>query len=337
MTQSFRAADDASSSAASLSIGGVTPFSTVDWPGKLAAVAFLTGCPWRCPYCQNRLLWEHPVATATWDELRDLMVARRGLLDGIVFSGGEPLGQPGLAAAVHEMHDIGFAVGLHTGGAWPERLRAILPELAWVGFDVKAPWDAYERVTRMAGSGGRARESLEALLESGIDMEARTTWHPSLLSPDSTSSRSGVTWGSAACAIGPCRPTARWERTARFPRRGSTSSRFPTRPRPPFPSSSSAGRRGLGNSPPFHTECCPLNCMKRMKRRRMRRRLRASGATPRPFAVAALGVSSRSCARRGVVTARGPSVALCMYARASAGPRGKVLTARSANRREPTT
>ena len=184
MTQSLQAAGDVSSSAASLSIGGITPFSTVDWPGKLAAVAFLTGCPWRCPYCQNRLLWEQPVATATWDELRVLMVSRRGLLDGIVFSGGEPLGQPGLVAAVHEMHDIGFAVGLHTGGAWPERLGAILPELAWVGFDVKAPWDAYERITRVGGSGQRARESLDELLASGVDMEARTTWHPSLLSPD---------------------------------------------------------------------------------------------------------------------------------------------------------
>jgi pyruvate formate lyase activating enzyme len=53
-----------------------------------------------------------------------------------------------------------------------------------VGYDVKAPWDAYPRITGVDGSGDRAREGLEAVLASGVDMEARTTWHPDLLSPD---------------------------------------------------------------------------------------------------------------------------------------------------------
>ncbi len=166
-----------------LLIGGITPFSTVDWPGKLACVAFLAGCPWRCPYCQNHALRSFETATATDEDLFALLEQRRGLLDGVVFSGGEPLAQAATIEAAARAHDMGFAVGLHTCGAYPQRLRQILPYVDWVGLDVKAPWDTYSRVTGIAGAGELARESLEAILAAGVSMEARTTWHPSLLSP----------------------------------------------------------------------------------------------------------------------------------------------------------
>lgn len=168
--------------AASLLVGGITPFSTVDWPGRLVATCWLVGCPWRCPYCQNRILWGADAAQSSIEELLGLLRSRRGLLDGVVFSGGEPLAQPGLASAMRAARELGFEVGLHTGGAFPERLSQVLPLVDWVGFDVKAPWDAYERVTLVPGSGERARESLGLVLGAGVDMEARTTWHPSLLS-----------------------------------------------------------------------------------------------------------------------------------------------------------
>lgn len=166
-----------------LRIGGITPFSTVDWPGKLACVAFLAGCPWRCPYCQNHALQSFDAAPQTEEDLFAFLETRRGLLDGVVFSGGEPLAQGATVDAAARARELGFAVGLHTCGAYPERLREALPHLDWVALDVKAPWDAYERVTRMAGSGRLARESLELVLESGVELETRTTWHPALLSP----------------------------------------------------------------------------------------------------------------------------------------------------------
>ena len=167
-----------------LLIGGIVPFSTVDWPGKLACVAFLAGCPWRCPYCQNAELQRASAATLTDADLFALLHARRGLLDGVVFSGGEPLAQPGVVEAMREAREQGFAIGLHTCGAFPERLSQALPYVDWVGLDVKAPWDAYDRVTRAAGTGELAQRSLELILEAGVAMEARTTWHPSLLAPE---------------------------------------------------------------------------------------------------------------------------------------------------------
>lgn len=167
-----------------LLIGGITPFSTVDWPGKLVCVAFLAGCPWRCPYCQNHALQSRGAATQTEGDLLALLEARRGLLDGVVFSGGEPLVQEDVIWAMARAREMGFSVGLHTCGAFPARLREALPLVDWVGIDVKAPWGAYDRVTMGRSSGELALESLEAVLAAGVDMEARTTWHPALLSAD---------------------------------------------------------------------------------------------------------------------------------------------------------
>ena len=102
----------------------------------------------------------------------------------MVFSGGEPLAQAECIPAMARAKEMGFAVGLHSCGAYPARLREALPCTDWVGLDVKAPWDAYDRITGGRESGEAALECLEAILAAGVDMEARTTWHPALLSRD---------------------------------------------------------------------------------------------------------------------------------------------------------
>lgn len=180
-------ADRSQSGRRPLLIGGITPFSTVDWPGKLACVAFLAGCPWRCPYCQNHQLQSFSSATATDEDLFAFLGTRQGLLDGVVLSGGEPLAQEATVEVAQRIREMGFAVGLHTCGGYPERLQQILPHIDWVGIDIKAPWDAYERITGVKGTGELVQESLEAILASGVTMEARTTWHPALLSPKDVS------------------------------------------------------------------------------------------------------------------------------------------------------
>lgn len=164
-----------------LKIGGLTPFTSIDYPGELAAVVFCQGCPWRCGYCHNRHLLDTGVSGAiTWEEVRAFLARRRGLLDAIVFSGGEPTLQPGLRQAVREARSMGFLVGFHTSGAFPERLEELLPHLDWVGMDIKAPFEDYEMITGIPGSGREARTSAEILLESGLPHEFRTTLHPLL-------------------------------------------------------------------------------------------------------------------------------------------------------------
>jgi len=105
---------------------------------------------------------------------------RRGLLDAVVFSGGEPTLQDTLAPAIKEVRDLGFKIGLHTASLYPERFRDLLPWLDWVGMDIKASFNQYEKITGAPGSGEKARTGLTALLASGVAYEVRTTFHSQL-------------------------------------------------------------------------------------------------------------------------------------------------------------
>lgn len=171
---------------ASLQVGGLTPLTTTDFPGQLAAVVFCQGCPWQCGYCHNpHLIPRNSETVQDWAEVMAFLRRRQGLLDAVVFSGGEPTLQSGLVDACREVRELGFKLGLHSAGTYPERLAEILPEFDWVGMDIKAPFGDYERTTGVPGSGERARESLLHLLDSGIAHEVRTTVHPDLMNQES--------------------------------------------------------------------------------------------------------------------------------------------------------
>ena len=163
----------------------MTPLTAIDYPGVLSAVLFCQGCPWRCPYCHNPHLQPPWGATPLrWTEVIAFLRRRRGLLDAVVFSGGEPTLHEGLAEAIRQVQAMGYLVGLHTAGSFPGRLAEVLPLLDWVGMDIKAPFDGYDAVTRIPGSGSMAVESLRLLLRSGVEYEIRTTiGHPLLTEP----------------------------------------------------------------------------------------------------------------------------------------------------------
>lgn len=120
-------------------------------------------------------------APISWSSILDFLGGRRGLLDAVVFSGGEPTLQPAILDAVEDVRKLGFRVGLHTAGMTPDRFELLLPSLDWVGFDVKAPFYAYSRITGAERSGTDALVSLLLLVKSGVPYEVRTTVHPSLL------------------------------------------------------------------------------------------------------------------------------------------------------------
>jgi pyruvate formate lyase activating enzyme len=170
-------------SAAGLRVGGLQRWTSIDFPGRLAAVVFCQGCPWRCSYCHNPELLDARVQPQlAWEEVLAFLRGRRGLLDGVVFSGGEPTLQAGLPAAMKEVRALGFEVALHTGGMYPERLREVLPLVDWVGLDIKAAWHRMDAVTAAHGSGARVMDSLLQVLASGVAYECRTTWSPELFS-----------------------------------------------------------------------------------------------------------------------------------------------------------
>lgn len=168
-----------------LQVGGITPLTTIDFPGELAAVVFCQGCPWKCRYCQNSHLLPRSLhGEIRWRDVLDLLDRRIGLLDAVVFSGGEPTLQRGLPVAVAEARSMGFKIGLHTAGCYPERLDELLPAVDWVGLDIKASPEDYPALTGVSGSGERALDSLDFLVESGVEHEVRVTVHDTLLPND---------------------------------------------------------------------------------------------------------------------------------------------------------
>lgn len=164
-----------------LRVGGVTPFTATDYPGLLSAVVFVQGCPWRCGYCHNPHLQQRDSGTQDWESVMVLLRRRVGLIDAVVFSGGEPTIDPCLEHAIADVRALGFKAGLHTAGIYPEHLGKVLPLLDWVGFDIKAPAEHYARVTGVAGSGQAAFACARLVIDSGVAHECRTTLHSALL------------------------------------------------------------------------------------------------------------------------------------------------------------
>ena len=166
-------------------VAGVVPFTTIDFPGCLAAVVFFKGCPLKCPFCHNPDLQENDgKGEMEWADILSFLSERKGKLDGVVLSGGEPLMQPDIVDLARQVKELGFKVGIHTSGVYPDKLREMAPYIDWVGMDIKAPWDKYESVCGRPKMGEKVKESLAFLLDQGISFEARTTCDPDCLTPD---------------------------------------------------------------------------------------------------------------------------------------------------------
>ncbi|MET4695319.1 anaerobic ribonucleoside-triphosphate reductase activating protein [Endozoicomonas lisbonensis] len=170
--------------AESLRVGGFTPLTTIDYPGELAAVIFTQGCHLRCQYCQNgHLIPSRSDHLLPWNEIQTFLEKRTGLLDAVVFSGGEPTLQSALPSAINDIKAMGFKAGLHTVGSAPGKLARVITKLDWIGFDIKALPEDYAETTGI-DKGKDCWESLRLMLESGVSYEVRTTIHWQLLPPE---------------------------------------------------------------------------------------------------------------------------------------------------------
>ena len=185
MSAALRASPAPARAPTTLQVGGLVRFTAIDFPGRLAAVVFVQGCPWRCRYCHNpHLQARGGAAGPAWGDVLAWLRSRTGLLDAVVFSGGEPTADPALPQAMRAVRALGLAVGLHSAGMLPRRLAAALPLADWVGLDVKAPLDdeaVHDAVAGVPRGAARVRESVQRVLASGIAHEFRTTAHPLLL------------------------------------------------------------------------------------------------------------------------------------------------------------
>lgn len=138
-------------------LGDIIPTSTLDWPGKVVLTVFLRGCPFRCPYCSNpQFLEPDSGEPADTEKVTGAIDRAKDFIDGIVFSGGEPLMQfAAFKAMAAYAKGLGLLVGIQTNGAYPERIEQLVEEglLDAVLLDVKAPLvpDKYLRATGNPG------------------------------------------------------------------------------------------------------------------------------------------------------------------------------------------
>ena len=159
---------------------GLQKLSLVDFPGKVAATVFTGGCDLRCPFCHNAPLVLPGRGTSALDAgaVLDFLASRRGLLDGVVLSGGESLLQPDAADFLAEVKAMGFAVKLDTNGCHPDALADILDRrLAdYVAMDIKNSLEKYPWTVGVPGfDTAPVERSARLLMEGPADYEFRTT------------------------------------------------------------------------------------------------------------------------------------------------------------------
>ncbi len=168
-------------------IAGIQRFTTVDFPGALSCVFFTQGCPWRCRYCHNSDLQKFSSSSLdeSWNAALQFLHTRKDCLEAVVVSGGEATAHAALPLALAQIRQLKFKTGLHTAGIYPERLKATLPLLDWVGFDLKAPLDhRYDQITQIKNSAEAVKKSLLYVLQSGVSVQLRCTFHPLLLNDE---------------------------------------------------------------------------------------------------------------------------------------------------------
>lgn len=166
-----------------MNIAGMQRTSTVDFPKKLAAVIFTAGCNYRCFYCHNRAILDHPPLLSE-AEVSAFLEKRAGMLDGVVFSGGEPTLQKDIAWWLNKAKKLGYAVKLDTNGSKPEVLSSLIGAglVDYVAMDYKAPFQKYSSICFAPPKG--VEESIALLLRANVEFELRTTVVPQLTLAD---------------------------------------------------------------------------------------------------------------------------------------------------------
>jgi len=168
-----------------MKIGGFLPFSLIDYPGCISAVIFTQGCNFRCPYCHNPELVDPMRFHECLDEgaILSFLEKRRGQLDGVTITGGEPTLQSDLLTFIRIIKGMGYTVKLDTNGTNPEILQQLIAEnlTDYIAMDVKGPLNSYARIAGVPVVLNDIRRSIAIITHASVAYEFRTTVVPSLL------------------------------------------------------------------------------------------------------------------------------------------------------------
>ena len=169
-------------------IKGLQKTTLLDFPGKVACTVFTAGCNFRCPFCHNASLVIAPDLsdTISEDEFFAFLNKRRGILDGVCITGGEPLLQKDIEFFIKKIRALGLAVKLDSNGAYPERLKSIIDQglVDYVAMDVKNCKEKYSLTVGTEVDIDKISESVRILMTSDVEYEFRTTVVRELHSPE---------------------------------------------------------------------------------------------------------------------------------------------------------
>lgn len=163
-----------------MNIQGILKMTLLDFPGKVACTIFTGGCNFRCPFCHNAPLvlpelFDEPLNI---DEIFSFLEKRRGLLDGVCLSGGEPLMQPDTKNFLKKVKDMGYLVKLDTNGFYPDKLKEIVSSgiVDYVAMDIKNSEEKYAETCGLEKINfSYVKESIDFLISGYVDYEFRTT------------------------------------------------------------------------------------------------------------------------------------------------------------------
>lgn len=168
-----------------IKIGGLIKFTLIDYPGHVAAVVFTQGCNFRCRYCHNpELVYPHLLQDSMpTEDVMSFLRRRRGTLEGLVITGGEPTLHAGLTDFMAEVKALGYKIKLDTNGTKPEVLQeAIERQLVdFVAMDLKAPLEKYSQITGVEFDPKIIQKSIDLIVASGLPYEFRTTYDKEVL------------------------------------------------------------------------------------------------------------------------------------------------------------
>ena len=161
-----------------MKISGLQKMTLLDYPGRIACTVFLGGCNFRCPYCHNsEILDASAELFMSGQELLTFLSGRRGLLDAVCVSGGEPTLQPDLPELLTQIKSMGFLIKLDTNGSRPEVLKDLVSRnlVDYVAMDIKNSPGRYSQTIGVPWNQEKIEESIRFLTEGHVDYELRTT------------------------------------------------------------------------------------------------------------------------------------------------------------------
>ncbi len=162
-----------------MKIGGLQKITLADYPGKIAAIVFTQGCNFRCGYCHNPELVNPDlfIKPISEKEILSFLKKRRGQLDAVVITGGEPFLQKNLRGFLKKVKKMGYLIKIDTNGTFPKELKKIIEEklVDYLAMDVKAPLGKYKNTVNSEIDVEKIKKSIDLVTNSGLNYEFRTT------------------------------------------------------------------------------------------------------------------------------------------------------------------